>query len=594
MNAERDIKTITFGKACRERLGMYLSSDPADALRLGAREIYVNSLDALTETNQPTGTIWITITTRGHVITVKDDGPGIPNKMREDGTHSVVAAYTLAHTGSHFDGRDVNSIGTNGVGASIVNHTASSFFVTSSDGKTNVRANFAADENGAKLINFEEEKTDAHGVFVSYVPDPKIYGDEWFDLEALKSELSEMMKFYPKYKLILNFDGQIFTYHYPNGLRDKDTKVYYESENLIIALDVNGDGVKPYGNRLFLPSGGAFFTHFKTTMTKVVNELSGLKLSGQQIQSVFGGYLAIFVTNPLFSNQSKTAISNKEVNTEISMALRQELTKFSETQEWERTMKRLETEMKAEEAAERARARVKKAMEDIKKGARKKVVAADKLKDCIQTGENAWLAITEGDSAQGALNLGRDIETVATFPIRGKFINCLKNKQEDYLDNEELKQLASILGGGLFSEYNAKNLRYGRVLLAVDADPDGLNIACLLTVAFYVTMPKFIQEGRLYWMKAPLYSKPGSYIFTEEEWAKVRDKKNYKRNKGLGEMTPQEVSESLFGKYKRWIQLKPSNWAAFSKLIKDLMGTDVETRREFLFNRVDFENIKFL
>lgn len=594
MFVERDIKTITFGKACRERLGMYLSSDPADALRLGLREVYVNSLDALTETNQPTGNIWIMIDSKRRSITVKDDGPGIPNKVREDGSHSIVAAYTLAHTGSHFDGRDVNSIGTNGVGGSIVNHTAASLLLTSDDGKTSCNASFVSDENGAKLVSFDETKSENHGVFVSYIPDKKIYGDEWFDIEALKHELSEMMKFYPKYKMVLNFDGTVYQYHYPNGLKDKDTKVYYESENLIIALDTNGDGVKPYGNRLYLPSGGAFFTHFKTTMTRVVNELSGLKLSGAQIQSVFGGYLAIFVSNPLFSNQSKTAISNKEVNTEISMALRQALQEFSETQEWERTIKRLETEMKAEEAAERARTRVKKAMDDIKKGSRKKVVAADKLKDCIQTGENAWLAITEGDSAQGALNLGRDIETVATFPIRGKFINCLKNKQEDYLDNEELKQLASILGGGLFSEYSAKKLRYGKVLLAVDADPDGLNIACLLTVAFYVTMPKFIQEGRLYWMKAPLYTKPGSYIFTEEEWAKVKDKKNYKRNKGLGEMTPLEVSESLFGKYKRWVQLKPANWANFSKLITDLMGTDVETRREFLFNKVDFENIKFL
>jgi len=216
------------------------------------------------------------------------------------------------------------------------------------------------------------------------------------------------------------------------------------------------------------------------------------------------------------------------------------------------------------------------------------------LEGLLKPGGEAWPAITEGGSAQGALNLGRDIESVATFPIRGKFINCLKNKQEDYLNNEELQQIASILGCGLFNEYNASKLKYGKVLIAVDADSDGLNIACLLTTFFYVCMPKFIQEGRLYWMKAPLYTKPGSYIFTEEEWAKVRDKKNYKRNKGLGEMLPQEVEDSLFGKDKHWVQLKPSNWTIFSKLIEDLMGKDVETRRQYLFDKVDFENIKFM
>lgn len=595
MSNERDIKTISFGRACRDRLGMYLSADPAEALHLGAREIYVNSLDALTETNQPRGTIKITVDSNKRFITVEDDGPGIPNKLRDDGTQSLVAAYTLSHTGSHFDGRAVNSIGTNGVGGSIVNHTAAEFEVISNDGKVCASAVFSGDEEGAHLVQYLETKPNKNtGVKVTYSPDPVVYGDEWLSESKLVEELSEMMKFYPKYKLVLNFDGHVTNIAYPKGLRESSTRMYYESESLILALNTEGDGIKPYGNRLYLPNGGKFFTHFKTQLTKMVNDFSGLKLSGAQVQSVFGGYIAIFVTSPLFSNQSKTAISNTEVNTEITMALRQELEAFSKTQEWEKAMKALELEMKAELAAENARAKVKGAMDNIKKGAKKKVIAADKLKDCLNHGENAWLAITEGDSAQGALNLGRDIESVATFPIRGKFINCLKNKQEDYLNNEELQQIASILGCGLFNEYNASKLKYGKVLIAVDADSDGLNIACLLTTFFYVCMPKFIQEGRLYWMKAPLYTKPGSYIFTEEEWAKVRDKKNYKRNKGLGEMLPQEVEDSLFGKDKHWVQLKPSNWTIFSKLIEDLMGKDVETRRQYLFDKVDFENIKFM
>ena len=595
MSNERDIKTISFGRACRDRLGMYLSADPAEALHLGAREIFVNSLDALTETNQPHGTIKITVDSNKRFITVEDDGPGIPNKLRDDGTQSLVAAYTLSHTGSHFDGRAVNSIGTNGVGGSIVNHTAAEFVVISNDGKVCASAVFSGDEEGAHLVQYLETKPNGStGVKVTYSPDPKVYGNEWLSEVKLIEELSEMMKFYPKYKMVLNFDGHVTNIAYPKGLRESSTRMYYESENLILALNTEGDGIKPYGNRLYLPNGGKFFTHFKTQLTKMVNDFSGLKLSGAQVQSVFGGYIAIFVTSPLFSNQSKTAISNTEVNTEITMALRQELEAFSKTQEWEKAMKTLELEMKAELAAENARAKVKGAMDNIKKSAKKKVIAADKLKDCLNHGENAWLAITEGDSAQGALNLGRDIENVATFPIRGKFINCLKNKQEDYLNNEELQQIASILGCGLFNEYNASKLKYGKVLIAVDADSDGLNIACLLTTFFYVCMPKFIQEGRLYWMKAPLYTKPGSYIFTEEEWAKVRDKKNYKRNKGLGEMLPQEVEDSLFGKDKHWIQLKPSNWTIFSKLIEDLMGKDVETRRQYLFDKVDFENIKFM
>ena len=598
MSQERDIKTIAFGRACREKLGMYLSADPKEALHLGLREIFVNSFDALTETLMARGQVYITINTRLRRVTVKDDGPGIPIKDREDGSKSVVAAYTLSHTGSHFDGRAVNSIGTNGVGGSIVNHTASECFIYNCDGKKTCEVIFVGKDDGAELASYKETAkglNDQTGVCVSYVPDKRIYGDVWFDEDYLKNELSEMMKFYPKYKVILDFDGRKTKFYYPDGLRTRDTKGYYESENLIIALGIGEGGVKPYGNRLYLPQGGAFYTQFKTQFTKMVNEASGLSLRGNQVQTVFNGYIAIFVSNPLFSNQSKTAISNKEVNTEVTMALRQVMEQLTATREWDKCVKALEAEQKAEEAAERARNRIKNALDKI--GKKKKTLAiAEKLKDCIAHGEDAWLAITEGNSAQGALNLGRDIEHVATYPIRGKFINCLKNAREDFLDNVELQEIAIILGVQLFEKFSSKQLKYGKIIIAVDADADGLNIACLLITFFYVCMPEVIKEGRLYWMKAPLYYNEDThqYIFTEEEWAKVAKKAGFTRAKGLGEMTPTAVEESLFGKYKHWIQLKPANWANFSRLIEDLMGKDVETRREYLFSKVNFDEITFL
>lgn len=599
MSQERDIKTISFGRACREKLGMYLSADPSEALHLGLREVFVNSLDALTETNQPKGNVVIKLNPKIRRVTVSDDGPGIPIKDREDGSKSVVAAYTLSHTGSHFDSRAVNSIGTNGVGGSIVNHTASECAIANCDGKKSCNVIFVGKDDGAEVVKYIEgaaTPNERTGVTVSYVPDVKVYGDVWFDYDSLYNELSEMMKFYPKYTMTLEVvGGKKVKFAYPTGLRTSDTKGYYESENLIMAIGIGEGGVKPYGNRLYLPQGGAFYTQFKTQFTKMVNEASGLSLKGNQVQAVFNGYVAIFVDNPMFSNQSKTAISNKEVNTEITNALKDVVGQLTKTKEWEKCVKALEAEQKAEEAAERARNRIKNALDKISK--KKKTLAlAEKLKDCIDHGENAWLAITEGDSAQGALNLGRDIQSVATYPIKGKFINCLKNKREDFLDNEELQEIAIALGCGLFEKYTAKFLKYGHVLIAVDADADGLNIACLLITFFYVCMPEFIRQGRLYWMKAPLYYNEDTheYIFTEEQWAKVKKKAGFTRAKGLGEMTPTAVEESLFGKYKQWVQLKPNNWTAFSKLVEDLMGKDVDVRREYLFSKVNFDEITFL
>lgn len=366
MAQEREIKTMPFAEAVFKKRGMYLSADDQEAIHLGLREIYVNSLDALSESSWKASTIRVNINTNTRTIEVIDCGPGIPNKFREDGVYSLVAAATMAHTGSHTDNREVNSIGTNGIGLSAVTHTASSCTIHSDDGKILAVASFEGTDKGAVLKSYTEQPSTGHsGVKVSYVPNIESYHDAWIDEQFLIDEVNEMMKFYPKHTFIINYDGHLTTIAYPNGLKEKDTCIYYESPNLIIALNTKGNGIKPYGNRLYLPNGGNFFVQVKTQMTKTVNDLSGLKLKGEQVQSVFGGYVAIFVQNPLFSNQSKTAISNKEINPEITTAIKSELEAFSKTSEWEKIIKSLEAEVKAEEAAARAREKILKAKKDF-------------------------------------------------------------------------------------------------------------------------------------------------------------------------------------------------------------------------------------
>lgn len=598
---ERNIETISFGRGCRTRLGMYLSGEPEEALRLGLREIYVNSLDAITETGIG-GTVHIIIDSKNRIVQVIDDGPGIPYKLESNGKSSIEMAYTQLHTGSHFNAKAVNAIGTNGVGAKVVCHTAKQFTISNNDGKTYDEFIFNSNDDGAHLVSCRhlgKGELYKRGVSIEYIPDTKVYGDVWFDEKVLIDELAEMMKFYPKVTLVLDFDKTRTMITFPDGLKEKNTKMYYESDNLIISLgiaDENSEPIKAYGNRLYLPQGGKFFTHFKTQMTKQINTLSGLKLTGTQVQSQFTGSVCIFVDKPLFSNQAKTSIANTEVNTEISSALTKLLNDFSKTKEWERMVKILEGELKAEEAAERARKKIKDALDGIKKGSKKKSVVAEKLKDCIETGENAWLAISEGDSGMAGLLTGRDIETVAIFPVRGKGVNCLKAAQEDYLENQELQQLFSTLGCGIFEDYSSKKLKYGNLLLAVDADEDGKSIMALILTMFYVCAPQFLKEGRMWWMRAPLYynASKHQYIFTEEDWKKVKNKSGFTRAKGIGEYNPEAVKEALFGKYKRWEQLKITNWETFSQSIELLMGKDTKGRKDYLFRNIDFERIKFL
>ena len=589
--AERDIKTISFGKAARTKRGMYLSADDAEALQLGLREIYVNSLDALSETNASRGTVKVTIDTPKRLITVEDDGPGIPNKIRkEDNLWSCVAAYTLPHTGSHNDGRNVNSIGVNGVGGSVVTHTAQYLNLISDDSKKRIQVHFESSENGAEVKDLQELKSIKHGVKIEYSPDSLIYNDAWFDEKTLVDEITEMMKFYPKYKVELNFDNKSYSISFPNGLKEEDTQIYYESDNLILALKLKEDGeIKPFGNRLYLPAGGNFFSHFKSQLTRLVNDLSGLKLTGTQVQKCFSGYVAIFVSNPLFSNQSKTAISNKEVNLEITNALKEHITKFSRTAAWEKVIKSLEAEMKAEEAAERARARFLATKEKIKKGK----IDLDKYSPChSKNREECELFLCEGDSAATGLIVGRNPKMQAILALRGKILNAARCDYEKLLQNNEIQLIIKAIGLTVTDtgiRVPAK-LNFGKIIIAVDSDSDGIgHIASLILTFFYKYCPELFKRNLIYIAEPYLFKITwgrDNYKFLKDEAELNKFKKTITgkfvitRMKGLGEADPAELREMLL-QPDRTIRLITLSMASLAEKYFALMENDPEGRKDF-------------
>ena len=203
------------------------------------------------------------------------------------------------------------------------------------------------------------------------------------------------------------------------------------------------------------------------------------------------------------------------------------------------------------------------------------------------------------DSALGALVQGRPIDKVALMPIRGKIISALKHDQEKILKNEEVKAIFSALGCGFFNKYNSSKLRYQYVAIATDADVDGSSIANLLTTLFFYMCPDLIKEGRLFRMKMPLfvlkYSNKTLYAFSEEERDELINKngkpKEISRKKGIGENTPQETKDSVFGEQRRWERVNINDYAKYADMIDKLMGEEVDARREFIMNNVDFSNI---
>ena len=247
---------------------------------------------------------------------------------------------------------------------------------------------------------------------------------------------------------------------------------------------------------------------------------------------------------------------------------------------------------KAEQAAERAKNAILRATKEIETTAKKKVFSSDKLKDAKKLGQDSILLICEGKSAVGSLAQGRDPDKYGLLEIRGKIINCLSNPLDKVMDNEEVKLIFSALGVTP-NNYKASKLRYGKVGIATDADKDGNHIALLLLSFFSEMLPDMLKEGRIARLDAPTHGvKVGNkmhYFYSDEEFKNRKVKGDVVMYKGLGEMGGHEVKETMFGPNQHMTEFK---WTAETdELLRQFMGTDIEPRRDFLFNKVDFSTI---
>jgi DNA gyrase subunit B len=256
----------------------------------------------------------------------------------------------------------------------------------------------------------------------------------------------------------------------------------------------------------------------------------------------------------------------------------------------------LTKELKAERAAEKARKQVLEASKEIEKNQKKKVFASDKLKDAEFLGQNSTLLIVEGNSAMGGIAQARDYTKYGILAIRGKIINCLSNQDEKIFNNEEIKLLLSAMNI-VPGKYDSKKLRYGKIGICVDADSDGAHIALLIMAALQYLAPEFIKEGRLCWLRSPLYivNNKGkeSYYFTDDEFNKVRNKikGEVTRAKGLGELPAETARESMFSPEYQRIDIMEYDSEAVN-LLYELMGENVGPRKEFIMNKIDFSTIR--
>ena len=302
--------------------------------------------------------------------------------------------------------------------------------------------------------------------------------------------------------------------------------------------------------------------------------------------------------NPSFANQTKTKINNPELRGLAQRATTQALTDFKvrRANEYKAVIDALTREKKAAAAAERARKQVMEASKDVEKNQKKKVFATDKLKDAEFLGEESTLLLVEGNSAGASMAMARDIKKYGILSLRGKVINALSNPEEKIFQNEEIKLLLSAMNI-IPGKYDAKKLRYGKIAICSDADSDGAHIGLLIMAALRYLAPQFLDEGRLCWLHSPLYivknGKSESYYFSDEEFNAVRGKikGEVTRAKGLGALSEKQARASMFSdEFQRMEALIPDPDSII--LLEELMGKDVAPRRDFVFNKIDFSEVR--
>lgn len=552
-----DIVSLSAGRAFREKIGMYLSADRQEAINLGLRELIVNVQDEFEVYKPENPLLKISLNSKTKEISVEDNMRGIPVGVRDDGMNSLTAAFMIPHSGGkHQEGAYVSSVGINGEGNKVVNHTAKWLEVqVKRDGNIYYQKFSSTSEGATPECDVKiKGKTNETGTLITYVPDPEVYGDIFIHYDNLRSMLREMSYFTKGLKILLIIDGEEETFYSENGLIDglnsefalsRPFSYFYETDDCKVELAlqwVSKRGqIKGYANGLYMREGGAFISGFKSSLTRTFNSLMKKSFSGEQIRNMLDGFVSVKVKVGQFSNQAKTALANPEARTATSTAISQSLKEYILTNEndLKNVCELLTKYEKAEKAADRAREAIlnhNKEMASLKKN---KINFIDKLSDAEVLGQDAILCICEGDSAGSSVALGRDTKKHGILRIKGKMLNTLKSEDEKIYQNEEIKLLLYALGIDV-NNYNPQKLRYGKVAICADQDDDGLHVALLIIANLYKLCPKFLEENRLFWLQSPLYieqdknNNPISWYYSDEEFDKVRKtiKGNVKRVKG--------------------------------------------------------------
>ena len=624
----KDIKTLEGIEAIRLRPGMYIGSVGPEGVRHITLEIISNAVDEYLNGH----------CTECHVsvdkddnIEVMDNGRGVPFGKAEDGSETLVNVYTKLHTGAKFDSDGKTgyntSGGMNGVGAKATNALSEQFQVASFRNGRHAVATFKKGE----LVKYQEEtwsQKEMTGTRIVFRPDPTIF-KEGIQLEyaPLKKQLQELAYLSPGMRFILNYkekDREIITSQ--NGIKDyiddlnasktKLTSVFY-TENMEdrigvkIAMQYNDTYTDTY--RLYtnsIPnSAGTHLTGFRTALTATMNEYAREKkllkekdanISGDELKEGLTLVLSFIMPDPVFSGQTKDVLSSSEARTAVQRLVAKEIKVWLDA-----NPKDAKAIIDKALLARAAREKAKKAKETVRKADNKRrVIMPDVLADASSKERHKCeVFIVEGKSAAGSTKEARDRGTQAVFQLRGKPLNVLKCDLHKALQNKEISGMVDAFGlevnNGKIIVDEAK-LRYGKFIITADADVDGSHIRVLFLTFIWKFCPELLEKGYIYAAVPPLYKATYGtnikYLVNDAALAEFRAgmKKSFDlgRMKGLGEMDPEEMAETVMNPNTRILkQITMEDAAAVASVFMNLMGESVTPRKKFIEDNADKANV---